>query len=128
MSKEQPTTDIYRWVWNTLDEVSDETGTETNGEYLLVYEGWGSICVSEAFDQMKSCEEIEDSSYHLAEVKSNEVINEWVEIYKDHLLIDSGHEPTGLYGVTWALFKKTKSKSNNKYCKTGNNYNNHLYN
>lgn len=70
---------------------------------------------------MKSSEAIEENSYYLAEVKSNEVVDEWAEMYKDHHLIDSGHEPTGLYGVTWALFIK-KNGDNNGYHKTSNNY------
>ena len=101
------THEIWEWVWNTLEEISDEIGVEENGKYLLPYEGWSGLCVSKVFDSAKSEEENEDAYYKFAEEQSNEVIEEWIEEYKDHYcLIDCGHEHTGLYGVTWALFKK----------------------
>lgn len=99
--------EIWRWVWDTLGEISDEIGTEENGKYLLAYEGWGGSCVSKVFDPIKSDEKNEDSYYKFAEVHSSEVIEQWVKKYKDsYSIIDCGHESTGLYGVTWALFKE----------------------
>lgn len=98
---------IWGWIWDILEEISDEVSIEKNGEYLLAYEGWGGFCVSEVLDPTKSDEENENTYYKFAEEQSSEVIDEWIEIYKEHyFLIDCGHEPTGLYGVTWALFKK----------------------
>jgi len=103
---------IWRWVWDTLEEISDEVGTEENEEHLLAYEGWSGLCVSKVFDPTKSDEENEDTYYKFAEEQSNEVIEEWIEKHKDHhYLIDFGYESSGLYGVTWALFKKYPVKT-----------------
>jgi len=99
---------IWEWVWDTLNEISDEVGIDKNGKYLLAYEGWSWLCVSKVFDPTKSDEDNEDAYYEFAKVQSSEVIDEWVGSYRDsYFLIDSGHESTGLYGVTWALFKKS---------------------
>ena len=98
---------IWNWVWDTLEEISDEIGIEKRGKYLLKYEGWGGFCVSDAYDPNKSDEENEDESYKYAEEQSDDVIEEWIEGYKKtHNLIECGYEPTGLYGVTWALFER----------------------
>lgn len=105
---------IWEWLWNILEEVSDEVGIEKKGECLLAYEGWGGLCVNKVFDPTKSVEENENRYYKFAEEKSNEVIEEWIDIYKEYYLIDSGHEPIGLYGVTWALFKKFDDKKVSK--------------
>lgn len=103
--------EIWELVWDTLEEVSDEIGAEENGEYLLAYEGWDGLCVSKVFDPTKSDEENEDFYYRFAEEESSGIIKEWIEKYRDHYyLIDCGYEPTGLYGVTWALFKKFNDK------------------
>ncbi len=103
----EPPHEIWAWVWNILEEVSDEIGGEENGKYLLVYEGWGGLCVSKVFDPKKSEEENEEAYHKFAEEQSNELIERWIEEYEKHYrLIDCGHEPTGLYGVTWALFKR----------------------
>ena len=103
---------IWQWVWDNLEEISDEVGIEKNGEYLLAYEGWGGFCVSKVYDSTKSDEENEDAYYKFAEAQSSEVIDEWVGIYRNrYSLIDCGHKPTGLYGVTWALFKKYSGES-----------------
>ena len=103
--------EIWNWVWDTVAEISDEVGTEEKGKYLLAYEGWGSICVSCEEDPKKSDEENEAAYYKYARDQSDEVIKEWVSTYKKtYRLIESGYEPTGLYGVTWALFVRSKSK------------------
>lgn len=104
--------EIRRWIWDTLEEISDEVGTEKNGKYLFVYEGWSSLCVSKVFDSTRSDEENEDAYYKFAEEQSGEVIEEWIKKYKDYYSpIDYGHESTGLYGITWALFKEYNEKS-----------------
>ncbi len=100
--------EIWNWVLDILAEVSDEIGVTKKGEFLLAYEGWGGFCVSGVFDPKKNEEENEEAYYQYAEEQSGEVIEEWIEAYKrTHRLIDSGYQPTGLYGVTWALFKKS---------------------
>jgi len=99
---------IREWLWDTLAEISDEIGIEENGRYMLAYEGWSGDCVSHLFDPKKSEEENEDEYYKYAEAKSNNIIKEWLQEYKEtHHLIDYGYKPIGLYGVTWALFKKS---------------------
>ena len=108
-----PPPKIWKWVWNTLGEVSDEIGIEENGKYLLAYEGWSGLCVSSVFDSKKSDEENNEFCYKFAEEESNEVIAEWFKKYKNlYYVIDCGYEPTGLYGVTWALFKKLSDNIN----------------
>ena len=66
---------IWQWVWDTLEEISDEVGVEKNGKYLLAYEGWGGLCVSKVFESTKSDEENEDAYYRFAEKQSNKIIN-----------------------------------------------------
>lgn len=63
--------EIWKWIRDTLEEISDEVGTENNGKYLLVYEGWSSLCVSKVFDSTKSDEENEDAYYKFAEEQSD---------------------------------------------------------
>lgn len=41
---------IRQWVWDNLEEISDEICIEKNGEYLLAYEGWSGFCVSKVFE------------------------------------------------------------------------------
>ncbi len=98
---------IQTWVDSILEEVSDEVGKEENGEFLLLYEGWSDICVSEVTDPLKSDKENEDACYAFAEEQSDKVIEEWVVEYTGYQLVQCGYERRlGLYGVTWALFKK----------------------
>jgi len=104
-----PSPKIWKWMWDTLEEVSHEVDTEENGKYMLTYEGWSGICVSGVFDPLKSEEENEDSYYKYAKDQSDDIIKEWLEEYREtHHLIDCGYEPIGLYGVTWALFKRSE--------------------
>jgi len=111
LKETMPPPKIWEWVWDILEEISDEVGTEENGKYLLAYEGWGGLCVSKVFDLTKCDKENEDVYYKFAEEESSKIIVEWLEKYKDHYcLIDCGHESTGLYGVTWALFEKYNDK------------------
>jgi len=99
---------IWKWLWDTLAEISDEIGIEEDGRYMLVYEGWSGVCVSHLFDPKKSEKENEGRYYKYAEAQSDNIIKEWFEEHKEtHHLIGYGYEPTGLYGVTWALFKKS---------------------
>jgi len=98
---------IQAWVDGVLEEVSDEVGKEENGEFLLLYEGWSSICVDEVYDPLKSDEENEKAYYSFAEEQSGKVIEGWVVKYSGYQLVQCGYERRlGLYGVTWALFKK----------------------
>jgi len=61
-----PSPEVWKWVWDALEEISDEIGIEENGEYLLTYEGWGGLCVSKIVNSTKSDEENEDSYYKFA--------------------------------------------------------------
>ncbi len=81
------------------------------GEYILAYEGWSGICVCEAIDDSKGAPEDEEALYDFAEEQSAAVVREWVERYADeYTLVDYGHERTGLYGVTWALFRQRRER------------------
>lgn len=105
---------VWDWAWEIISEVSDEVGTEENGEYLLLYEGWSPICFGDIYDPELSDEGNEDQFYRYAEEREGQVIEEWVAQRRgSHKLIDSGHESIGLYGVTWALFKRTWYFSSN---------------
>jgi hypothetical protein len=90
---------IMDWVYENLDEISDEVGTIENGDYLLAFEGWSDICFIDANIEP-------DEYYNYAEKESDNIIQEWIIMHKDYDLVDSGYSPTGIYGVTWALFKK----------------------
>jgi hypothetical protein len=96
---------IRKWVYSVLDEVSDELGRERRGRWLLVYEGWSAFCIEPVWDPPRPDEENEDVAYEYAAEQSSVVIAEWVEEFAaTHDPVGSGYEPTGVYGVTWALF------------------------
>ena len=88
---------IQSWIISVLGEVSDEVGTEKNGKYLLVYEGWSSVCVEGENDEER---------YRFAERESDRVIEHWLRHYRG--LVQCGYDRgAGLYGVTWAVFKNS---------------------
>jgi len=115
---------IWKQIWSTLEEISDESGEEKIGErYLLKYEGWGGICVEDIWAKVESVqkqmgvdiesgeakEERERSCYEFADEQSYKIINqEWGPELKSrgYMIITGGYDCGGLYGRTWALFKK----------------------
>ena len=93
-----------------LAEVSDEIGEEDLGDgYLLKYKGWDGACIDEIWNSFEEEQEREDASYQYAEDQSYIIIsNEWKPELKHrgYTFIDGGYDSGGLYGRTWALFKK----------------------
>jgi len=99
--------EVWKWLYTVVDEVGDDIGEERNGPWLLCYEGWGGFCVDPVWDPARSDDENEEAAYEYARANSSAVIDEWVEERAAGFdLAESGHEPTGLYGVTWALFRE----------------------
>lgn len=101
------TADIFKKVFDFLEGVSDEVGEKEFGKYVLIYEGWGGVCVEESWDETKSDEENEDLACEYAEGQTDSILEEWKLKYEDQgEFVDGGYQAGGLYGVTWALFKK----------------------
>ena len=119
-----PPPKVWRRVWDTLEEVSDDSGEDDLGEgYLLRYEGWGGVCVEKVWtkteaEQMRrgidiEAEEAEEervtACYEYAEKESYKIIDkEWELQLKErgYRFVCGGYDPRGLYGRTWALFVK----------------------
>ena len=102
--------EVWDWIWEEISEVSDEIGTEVNGDYFLVYEGWGGFCVEPAYDGNKTDEDNEEAYFAYAEDQAETVLREWKGVYrKRYSLVTWGHERMNIYGVTWALFKKKRA-------------------
>ena len=50
--------EIWKLVSDTLEEISDESGDEDLGEgYLLKYEGWSGVCVEEMWMEVEAKQE-----------------------------------------------------------------------
>jgi hypothetical protein len=99
---------VDKWASDTIGEISDEVGSETKGDYLLHYEGWSAFCLDDVVESLPPDADVEEELFDAANDRSQGVIDEWVEDNApDYALVESGHERTGLYGVTWALFKRT---------------------
>jgi hypothetical protein len=115
---------IWSRVWNTLEEVSDESGEDDlEGGYLLKYEGWSGVCVEGVCEKVEAEQKREgiDSEGEDAEEKREEAFSEYAEeqSYKiiddewkpelekrGYRFINGAYDSGGLYGITWALFKK----------------------
>jgi len=104
--------DIYNLINNVLDEVSDECNEEEIYEgYLLKYEGWSNLCFEYGWNNIDENVdgEIDDYFYKHAEEQSHLIIEEdWKPrlAKRFYNFIDGGYYKSGLYGITWALFKK----------------------
>lgn len=119
-----PPPKVWRRVWDTLGEISDDSGEDDLGEgYLLRYEGWGGVCVEKVWTKTEAeqvrrgidieVEEAEEervtACYEYAEKESYKIIDkEWELQLKErgYRFICGGYDPGGLYGRTWALFVK----------------------
>ncbi len=71
--------EIWNWANVILERISDEIGIKTRGRYLLVYEGWSSLCVDPAWNPDDADEANEEAAYQHAADKSGVIIQEWVE-------------------------------------------------
>jgi len=114
---------IVDQAMETVYQVSDdvgETDLEGNGgSYWMRYEGWAAICVEAAATKAEKAlkkkgidPESEDGQVYIEEQckeyaaeQSDKVIKSWNEETPDDLVM-SGHEDSGIYGVTWAIFKR----------------------
>ncbi len=111
-------------VFTFLDEVSDEIGEYDLGQgYLLKYEGWSGSCVEDVWSKVEAKqkkrgidilseeaeEERENACCEFAEGQGHKIIrDEWTPELKgrSYNLIDRGYDSGGLYGRTWALFRR----------------------
>ena len=90
-------------MWNTLDEVSDEVGELELDGYILKYEGWSASCFPPKLP--------ENFFISYAIRQSPKIHKEWdAEMQKRHYkAVSLGHdEHLGLYGVTYALYGRTR--------------------
>ena len=119
-----PSPKIWKQVWEILEEISDESGEDDlDKDYLLKYEGWGGVCVEEVWvkveeeqermgiviENEEGEEEREKACYEFAEEQSYKIIDEeWKPKLKvsGYRFLNGGYDYGGLYGRTWALFKK----------------------
>jgi len=101
-------------VYNFLEDVSDDVGeSELSKNYILMYEGWSHGCFEDIYDDSLDEEENDANFYQYAEEQSPIIIkNDWIpkKIKENMSYVDGGYYGGGLYGVTWALFKKNKKK------------------
>lgn len=119
-----PPPKIWKRVWGTLEEISDESGEDHLGEgYLLIYEGWTGVCVERIWSETEAQQarrmidiegegaekDKETACYEYAEKESYKIIDdEWKPQLKErgYRFICGGYDHGGLYGRTWALFVK----------------------
>ncbi len=106
-------------------KISDESGEDELGQgYLLKYEGWSGICVGKAWakvkaeqrrkgiatDRKEAEEERKDACYQYSREQSFKIIeSEWMpRLNKRKLSFLAGgyDDGGGLYGKTWAPFKR----------------------
>ncbi|KPJ50640.1 MAG: hypothetical protein AMJ41_01080 [candidate division Zixibacteria bacterium DG_27] len=115
---------LWKRACDILEETSDESGEDHLGEgYLLIYEGWTAVCVDEIWSETEAEQvrmridiegegaekEKETACYEYAEKESYKIIDEeWKPRLKDrgYRFICGGYDRGGLYGRTWALFRK----------------------
>ena len=106
--------EIWNEIYRILDKVSDECGQEelSNGD-ILKYEGWSANCFEDIDEEFEG-----DEEEYAASQTPGIVNKDWAPkmARRRCKLIESGYEPGGLYGVTWAIFrrlpKKTRGRAN----------------
>ena len=90
---------VRDYFQETLDEISDETGQETKGRYLLKYEGWSPSCFPPHLKH-------DNALYNYAARQTPKIIKEWQQALPHYKLLESGYiEEQGLYGVTYAILQ-----------------------
>lgn len=94
---------IVEEMWELLNQVSDETGEQRlKGGYVLKYEGWSSICIPTRYKN-------EEAMRNYGTRQSDKILTEWrrVMIRRGYGVVEEGHdERLGLYGVTYALYRR----------------------
>lgn len=119
-----PPPKVWKRVWDTLEEISDDSGEDDLGEgYLLRYEGWSGVCVEKVWGRTEAEqvrreidiegeeaeEERETACCEYAKKESYKIIDdEWEPQLEErgYRFIYGGYDHGGLYGRTWALFVK----------------------
>jgi len=99
---------IMKKAMDSIDEVSDDIGEEQlDDDHILKFEGWSGFCVSKVWEETK--EDKEEACEEFAEKESYKIIeNEWKPQMdrRGYKFIDGGYARGGLYGRTWAIFKR----------------------
>lgn len=129
LKQKTPLHEILKQASSFLDRISDEVGEEDIGEgYLLKYEGWGPACVDTAWPMFEALqgrrdirvdgEQVEEDRecalFRYAEEQSYKIIDsEWKHKLRKrgYCFTDGGYDDGGLYGRTWALFRRQGSTS-----------------
>lgn len=95
---------IDQQMWETLEQVSDETGElKLDEHWLLKYEGWSPTCFPSTLP--------ENFWINYATRHSPKIHKEWnVELQnRGYKAVMFGYdEHLGLYGVTYALYQKER--------------------
>ena len=90
-------------MWSALDEISDEAGELELDKYVLKYEGWSPMCFPTKLP--------ENFWANYAARQSPKIHKEWNTqmLQRGYKSVLHGHdEHLGLYGVTYALYKKER--------------------
>jgi hypothetical protein len=124
--------DIMDEVWDFLEDVSDECGeTELGYGYLLKYEGWSGNCVDDEWKEVEKRQRMagKDTETKESEQEKTEacceyagdqtlkiIQTEWRPRLRQrgYSFVDGGYEHGGLYGKTWALFRKRHPRKKKK--------------
>jgi len=92
-------------MWRSLYEISDETGElSLDTHYLLKYEGWSAACIPPHY-------KTEQAMINYGIRQAPKIWKEWdAEMRnRNYTPINHGHdENQGLYGVTYALYKRSR--------------------
>ena len=98
---------IDEQMWKALDQISNEVGhTPLGDNYVLFFEGWSPEC----FPSFVSGGDEQDMIDYAIDF-APKVHKEWkVKMHKQgYRCVLTGHdEHLGLYGVTYALYQRTK--------------------
>ena len=87
-------------MWNVLDQLSDETGEVELNCYTLMYESYSPICFPPKLP--------ENFWRHVAAQREPTLIREWNAKKHQKPIVQGHDEHLGLYGVTYALYRRTK--------------------
>ena len=117
-----PTDDLWKEIADIIEEISDKVGEADLGEgCLLKFEGWSPVCFPEtlASPETRKGKNVEteithadgeETYYRYAEEESCKIIEkEWKPELRErgYGLVEGGYDSGGLYGRTWALFKRS---------------------
>ena len=95
---------IHEQLQDALDQVSDETGELELDGHILKYEGWSPVCIPTHYKSTQAM-----INYGIRQ--SSKIHKEWdKEMHKRgyKALYHEHDEHRGLYGVTYALYRRAK--------------------